>query len=82
MENNKKINEEFVQINIELHNLLAELEKLDLERSKILNSNASESEISEKMAKSIEDYENLLSKMKQLNTRSAKLKDKIKRKII
>ena len=73
------INEEFFQINIELHSLLAELEKLDLERAKILKSNASESEIAEKMAKSIEDYENLLSKMKQLNARSAKLKDKIKK---
>ncbi len=75
---NDKINEEFIQINIELHNLLAELEKLDFERSKILNSNDSDSEIAEKMAKNIENYENLLSKMKQLNIRSAKLKGKIK----
>ncbi len=75
---NDKINEEFIQINIELHNLLAELEKLDFERSKILNSNDSDSEIAEKMAKNIENYENLLSKMKQLSTRSAKLKGKIK----
>lgn len=78
MENNQNINEEFLQINIELHNLLAELEKLDFERSKILNSNDSDSEIAKKMAKNIENYENLLSKMKQLNTRSAKLKGKIK----
>ena len=75
---NDKINEEFIQINIELHNLLAELEKLDFERSKILNSNDSDSEIAEKMAKNIENYENLLSKMKQLSTRSSKLKGKIK----
>lgn len=78
MENNQNINEEFLQINIELHNLLDKLEKLDFERSKILNSNDSDSEIAKKMAKNIENYENLLSKMKQLNTRSAKLKGKIK----
>ena len=78
MENNQNINEEFLQINIELHNLLDKLEKLDFERSKILNSNDSDSEIAEKMAKNIENYENLLSKMKQLSTRSAKLKGKIK----
>ncbi len=78
MENNQNINEEFLQINIELHNLLDKLEKLDFERSKILNSNDSDSEIAEKMAKNIENYENLLSKMKQLNTPSAKLKAKIK----
>lgn len=78
MENNQNINEEFLQINIELHNLLDKLEKLDFERSKILNSNDSNSEIAKKMAKNIENYENLLSKMKQLNTRSAKLKGKIK----
>ncbi len=78
MENNQNINEEFLQINIELHNLLDKLEKLDFEKSKILNSNDSDSEVAEKMAKNIENYENLLSKMKQLNTRSAKLKGKIK----
>lgn len=78
MENNQNINEEFLQINIELHNLLDKLEKLDFERSKILNSNDSDSEIAEKMAKNVENYENLLSKMKQLSTRSAKLKGKIK----
>ena len=78
MENNQNSNEEFLQINIELHNLLDKLEKLDFERSKILNSNDSDSEIAEKMAKNIENYENLLSKMKQLSTRSAKLKGKIK----
>lgn len=78
MENNQNINDEFLQINIELHNLLDKLEKLDFERSKILNSNDSDSEIAEKMAKNVENYENLLSKMKQLSTRSAKLKGKIK----
>ena len=58
--------------------MLDKLEKLDFERSKILNSNDSDSEVAEKMAKNVENYENLLSKMKQLNTRSAKLKGKIK----
>lgn len=79
MKYKEQIQEEWLQINIKLNNLLAELEKLDKERKKIAHTDfKSDKQMAEAMSKSVKQYEELLNKMKELNKKSSALKKQIK----
>lgn len=79
MKYKEQIQEEWLQINIKLNNLLAELEKLDKEREQIAHTDfKSDKQLSEAMSKSVKQYEELLNKMKELNKQSSALKKQIK----
>ena len=79
MKYKEQIQEEWLKINIELNNLLAELEKLDKEREKIAHTDfKSDKQMAEAMSKSVKQYEELLNKMKELNKQSSALKKQIK----
>lgn len=79
MKYKEQIQEEWLQINIKLNNLLAELEKLDKEREQIAHTDfKSDKQLSEAMSQSVKQYEELLNKMKELNKQSSALKKQIK----
>lgn len=79
MKYKEQIQEEWLKINIELNNLLAELEKLDKEREQIAHTDfKSDKQMAEAMSKSVKQYEELLNKMKELNKQSSALKKQIK----
>ena len=78
MKYKEQIQEEWLKINIELNNLLAELEKLDKEREQIAHTDfKSDKQLSEAMSQSVKQYEELLNKMKELNKKSSALKKQI-----
>lgn len=79
MKYKEQIQEEWLQINIKLNNLLAELEKLDKEREQIAHTDfKSDKQLSEAMSQSVKQYEELLNKMKELNKQSSAFKKQIK----
>ena len=77
---NKKIYDEWLKINVEMHNKLEELKTLDNEKILLLKKIDQEGLndfYSQKMSESIAKYETLLEEVRVLKEKSAKLKEKI-----
>ena len=68
------IKSEWLNINVELHNLIDELEQLDKEREEILSSDKPEEEAKKDMENSVAKYQELLKKMKALRAKSDSLR--------
>ena len=76
---NNNVYDEWVKINIELHNKLEEMKKLDEERESLIKEaeeKGLKKEIKEKMNNSVARYENLLEEIKSLNIKAKQLNDK------
>lgn len=76
---NNKVCDEWIKINIELHNKLEEMKKLDKERENLIKEAEEKGfgkNIKEKMNKSVIRYENLLEEIKSLNIKAKQLNDK------
>ena len=77
---NEKVYDEWLKINVEIHNKLEKLKELDKEREKIIKE-AENKEINEeqkeKINRSIKLYEMLLEEIKTLSAQAKELKEKI-----
>ena len=77
---NSKIYDEWLKINVEIHNKLEKLKKLDKEKDNLIkeaeNKGLTE-EIKVSMNRSVSKYNLLLEEIKVLNVRSKELNEKI-----
>lgn len=77
---NSKIYDEWLKVNVELHNKLEELKKLDKERATLIKE-AEDVELTEELKKkmnlSVAKYENLLEEIKVVKLRAETLKKEV-----
>ena len=77
---NRKVYDEWLKINVEIHNKLEDLKKLDNERNKLIKEveeKGINEEIKEKMDESVKKYNYLLEEIKLLNLKAYELKNKV-----
>ena len=77
---NRKVYEEWLKINVEIHNKLEDLKKLDYEKIMLIKEAEEKGfneEIKEKMDESVKKYNYLLEEIKLLNLKAYELKNKV-----